>query len=166
MDIFFSQSFAFWYGPLFLQLINICISILLERNSKRICIIYIYIYIRIKLIRDLSGESEGMGDEEIEAHVDKIIKRQIWRRLISKCLVSFSIILCLFLLNLLSANFGHDLTNTWLRACIIAFVNDTLFAQTLKTLFVFIYLSISPFPLEKKRIFSVCSKLIFWLILA
>ena len=67
---------------------------------------------------------------------------------------------------LLSANFGEELSIAWMKCCLIAFVHDTLLAQTLKTSLVYLFLVLLDDPLGKKRIFSVCAKGIFKLVLA
>ena len=93
-----------------------------------------------KLIRKEEEEVDNLdnlNEAEINAKVKKIIKNQRHRRIISKCILVFTIIICLFLMLLLSANFGEELSIAWMKCCLIAFVHDTLLAQTLKTSLVY-----------------------------
>ena len=94
---------------------------------------------------------EDLCEEEINKKLDVAIKAQDHRTRISLIILITAIVICLFLINLLSANFGKELTTAWMKGCIWAFINDTFFAQTLKALLIYAISCCIKNPLNAKN---------------
>ena len=62
-------------------------------------------------------------------------------------------------MNVLSANFGEDLSNAWMKSCLFAFINDTFFAQTLKAFIVYVIVHLIKNPLDaNQNTLGFCAK--------
>ena len=96
-------------------------------------------------------ELEGLSEEEIESKLDKVMKSQKSRNKTSLIILGIAIVICLFLINLLSANFGEELTKAWMNGCLWAFLNDTFFAQTIKSFLIYAISICIKNPLNAKK---------------
>ena len=114
----------------------------------------------------MSGATENLEEWEIEMKINKEINSQKKHRIISKIILGISIVLSLLLINILSANFGEELTAAWTRGCIISFINDTILAQTVKSIIVYLLHICLRNPIRQKRKVSLVTKVMIKSILS
>ena len=93
----------------------------------------------MNIYREKAGYLDNLSPEEITNKINKKFNKQSWLIVNSQITLLVTIIISVFLMNVLSANFGTDLSKAWMKSCLYTFMYDTFLGQTLKSLFIYFY---------------------------